>query len=343
MSRAELDTALSIRPYTAADESKVLALLTLGLGGGPAGSRSSDFFRWKHLSNPFGTSMLLVAELDDEIVGLRAFMRWTFTAGDRTIRAVRAVDTVTHPAHQGKGIFSKLTRRAVEVLREDTDLIFNTPNAQSGPGYLKMGWKVVGKVPVRVRIRRPVAFARGIGSARSTDATPSRSVEIGAPAASEILRDDERLHGLVNDLAPGDDRLATPTSVAYLTWRYGESPLGYRVVVDPDGNDLRGLAVFRIRPRGTLWEATIADVLTRAGDERSIGKLLDRVCSSARIDHATCHFPDGSATLAAARRRRFVRSPTGGLLLTVNPLVPDLDATTDLGAWALSLGTLEVF
>jgi hypothetical protein len=287
--------------------------------------------------------MLLVAELDGEIVGLRAFMRWRFVAGDRTIRAARAVDTVTHPDHQGKGIFSKLTKKAVEVLREDTDLIFNTPNGQSGPGYLKMGWTAVGQVPVRLRVRRPLAVARGMGTARSAEARPTRTVEVVAPPASEVLADEQGLQALLEDLPPGDGRLTTPMSVAYLRWRYGASPLGYRAIEETDEEGLRGIALFRVRPRGVLWEATIADVLARSGDQRTIARLLDRVCTSARIDHATCHFPSGSPAVAAARRRRFLRSPTGSLLLTANPLADGLVWVADLGAWALSLGTLEVF
>ncbi|MET1012133.1 MAG: GNAT family N-acetyltransferase, partial [Actinomycetota bacterium] len=110
---------IGIRPYEDADEARVLRLLDDALGGGPAGRRTVDLFRWKHVDNPFGRSMMLVAESDGRIVGLRAFMRWRFLSGSRLLSAVRAVDTATHPDYQGRGIFSKLTREALEVLRVD--------------------------------------------------------------------------------------------------------------------------------------------------------------------------------------------------------------------------------
>src|SRR3954462_4949881 len=96
---------LAIAPYTTADEPAVLDLLRSSLGEGPAGTRTAEFFRWKHLANPFGPSFMLVARSDGEIIGLRAFMRWRFSAGGRDHAAVRAVDTATHPAHRGRGIF----------------------------------------------------------------------------------------------------------------------------------------------------------------------------------------------------------------------------------------------
>ena len=69
--------------------------------------------------------------------------------GDKVYRCLRAVDTATHPEHQGKGIFKKLTLQLIdEAAKQGYDFIFNTPNAQSTPGYLKMGWKRWGKVPL---------------------------------------------------------------------------------------------------------------------------------------------------------------------------------------------------
>ena len=148
---------ISLRPYREEDESAVLELLDASLGGGPVGRRPPSFFRWKHMSNPFGRSFMLVAEDDGRIVGLRAFMRWRFQAGDRELLAVRAVDTATHPDYQGQGIFSRLTLAALDELGGQVDLVFNTPNEKSLPGYLKMGWRPVGQVPIRVRVRHPTA------------------------------------------------------------------------------------------------------------------------------------------------------------------------------------------
>ena len=92
---------VAVRPFAAEDLPRVLELLDRSLGGGPAGRRPPEFFRWKHLDNPFGTSFMLLAERDGRPVGLRAFMRWRLLAGDRVVAAARAVDTATHPDFQG--------------------------------------------------------------------------------------------------------------------------------------------------------------------------------------------------------------------------------------------------
>jgi GNAT superfamily N-acetyltransferase len=342
VNETEIDTSLEIRPYVPDDEAEVLRLLVGSLGQGPSGDRSPEFFRWKHLENPFGASFLLVAESAGEIVGLRAFLRWRFVRGDREIRAVRAVDTVTRPDHRGHGIFSKLTLRAIELLRGETDLIFNTPNSSSLPGYLKMGWRQVGWMPIRLRARRPLAIARGLRSIGDVRARPDREITVDAMPARDALEAGEELLPLMTERDPMG-RLTTPVSADYLRWRYARAPLGYKAVVDRDAGGVRGVAFFRVRPRGTLWEATVADVLVRPGDVRAAGDVLRRLVRSADIDHAICHFPPHSTQLAGARRRGFLRSPKKGELLTVNPLRDDLADVTDVDAWAVTLGTLEVF
>ena len=84
-----VQTQILVRPWRDDDLAPVLDLLQAALGDGPAGSRPAEFFTWKHLENPFGPSLMLVAEADGRPVGLRAFMRWRFRTGERTIEAVQ--------------------------------------------------------------------------------------------------------------------------------------------------------------------------------------------------------------------------------------------------------------
>src|SRR4029079_3500391 len=102
--------------------------------------------RWKHVDNAFGRSPMWVACDGERIAGFRAFMRWEFEGAGEVKRAVRTVDTATHPDYQGQGIFTKLTLAGLEELAaEGVDFVFNTPNDKSRPGYLKMGWHVLGR------------------------------------------------------------------------------------------------------------------------------------------------------------------------------------------------------
>jgi GNAT superfamily N-acetyltransferase len=333
------DLGVTVRPFVDEDLPRVLGLLDASLGGGPAGRRPPEFFTWKHLDNPFGRSLLLVAEHDDRLIGLRAFLRWRLAAGDRVLTAVRAVDTATHPDFQGMGVFSRLTRAALDAMEGQVDLVFNTPNGKSGPGYLKLGWREVGRVPVTVRVRRPL---RLLTSRRARPGGPAPAPPVAAGPAAATLEDADAVAALLGrEPTPGG--LATPRTVEYLRWRYGAAPLlGYRAVAEERGGELAGLALFRVRPRGGLWESTVAEVLA-GGDPATARRLLRRVAAAAPVDHLTLHAPAGSPLARAARRCGYLPSPAG-IRLVANPRTAGIDPDpTRLDAWALSLGDLEVF
>jgi GNAT superfamily N-acetyltransferase len=345
MRRVSLATECEIRPYRQEDEPEVLDLLGRALGGGPTGSRQPGSFRWKHFENPFGPSYMLVAEQDGRIVGLRAFMRWRFRSREGSVRAVRAVDTATHPDHRGRGIFSRLTSEAVAGISGDSELIFNTPNEQSLPGYLKMGWRPVGTVPVSIRVRRPWRFLAGVASVGSPEAGSSPRPSIEAEHALEALSDPALATLLDAADMDADGRLRTPRDATYLRWRYGLAPmLDYRAVRLHQGDALAGLAMFRVHPRGRLQEGVVCELIVRPGDGETARYLLGRVVRAGNVDHLACHFAPGSTAARAVRRAGFLRTPRG-MTFIVNPIGESSAArhADEIDAWALTLGDLEVF
>ncbi|HEX2577368.1 MAG TPA: GNAT family N-acetyltransferase, partial [Aquihabitans sp.] len=252
----------------ASHEDAILALAarTLGWTDDP---RFRALYRWKHERSPFGASPRWVAVEDGEVVGFRVLLPWRFERGDGTVvRAVRAVDTATDPAHQGRGIFRRLTTAAVEELRaEGVDFVFNTPNDQSRPGYLKMGWIELGRPPVAVvprgRSLPRIARSRAAAELWSVPSTVGRAA---GPFFEEVD---------AADLVGPHHRAGTwrtERTPSFLAWRYGLAELGYRVLTV---DDLRpaarrgpGAVVFRLRRRGPSTEATIADVLAPRPDVR---------------------------------------------------------------------------
>jgi GNAT superfamily N-acetyltransferase len=340
---------LTVRPFQPDDIPACLSLLEICLAGGPTGRRDAAFFRWKHLDNPFGRSVALVAERDGHMLGLRTFMRWNLVSGARTIPAVRAVDTATHPAAQGQGIFKRLTTEALDLAAADALLVFNTPNAQSKPGYLRMGWTVVDDLPVLIRPVRPLRFLRHARESRA--ALPplgGEQPEAGLPT-TEALPTLAGLADLIDDVElpkQHDPRIRTPLSPEYLTWRYVDVPgVVYRYATVHDGARLRGLAVGRMRTRGELREFTLTELITKPGDRRGLRRLLRKVVRAGG-DHVATVLPRQSSSAAALRRHGFVRMPGANLTMTSRPLpgapedLPDVRVATN---WALHLGDLELF
>jgi hypothetical protein len=322
---------VTIRRASASDVPAVLGLLESSLGW-RSDDRHAEFFAWKHEQNPFGPSPAWVAvDGDGDLLGFRTFLRWEFVDGSDVVRAVRAVDTATRPDAQRRGIFSRLTKTAIEFLRsDDVAFVFNTPNPQSLPGYVSMGWQKVGRLPVGARVASLGRWARVLRARGPADKWSLHS--LGGVSASCAFADRARVERLLASLFD-TKMLHTRLSVEYLRWRYGPPALGYRILT-PGPTLEDGAAVFRLRRRGRAVEAVICDLLVPSDQQKLRGELCRRVLAVTGADYAIrIGHPRSTGG--------FLTLPGRGPMLTWRGLV---DTTMPpLRHWDLSLGDVELF
>jgi GNAT superfamily N-acetyltransferase len=310
-----------VRAATTDDRAAILALAQRSLGWAND-ERDRAFFAWKHDENPFGPSPAWVAEADGALLGFRTFLRWELQRGHEALRCVRAVDTATDPDAQGRGIFRTLTLHAVDELTAlGVDAIFNTPNEQSRPGYLKMGWSDLGRPTLDVVPRAPWSIATMVRSQAGAQKW-SLTTDVGAPAP-EVLATGEAASLVQRLVRP--PRLATRRTIELLRWRYSFEPLAYRAA------EVRGgWCVFRLRRRGPSLEVAVCEWLSDEADRRA----LHRIVRAAGADYAV-------GLGLSTRRQGVLPIPGRGPRVTWRPLAhPGVPPLQDL---ALGQGDLELF
>lgn len=209
-----------VRESNPNDTAAIIQLLQLSLGESLL-KKTAAIWEYKHLRNPFGKSYVLLAEEDSKLIGVRAFMQWQWQLENKVWTSYRAVDTATHPKYQGKGIFKKLTLKALDDVQKKEDcFVFNTPNNQSRPGYLKMGWKEVGKINVAVVFTFCYCF-RLLAKAKIAQKANDSKLE----ALCQLHNTDLKYKNVI----------FTPKSVSYLKWRYEENLLQkYHLISTPN-------------------------------------------------------------------------------------------------------------
>jgi len=319
---------MEITTAQSADLPEMIALLKQSLGEGLI-PKSEAYFNWKHQENPFGVSKILLAKADGKIVGLRAFMRWRWECDQEIVQAVRAVDTATDPAHQGKGIFKKLTMQAVdECTAEGTALVFNSPNPISLQGYLKMGWYITGRMPLYI----------GPGSI-----TPRLFSEAKLNKAYELFDVQNALKPLSKDWkATGvTTSFHTPLTFQYLKWRYQDCPiLKYGAIIEPGAFGL----IFRLKKVNKFMELRICEAWTeKKGADGSARKALRKLVRTLKPALITC----GPAPLFETDKKR----PLGlfgpykkGPITTLRPLANHkLNNFDHFSRWSPSIGSMELF
>ncbi len=286
---------------------------------------TETIWRYKHESNPFGNSLVLVAEENGEIIGVRAFMAWEWTINKETFKSYRAVDTATHPMHQGKGVFKKLTLNALEKAKNSgIDLIFNTPNNQSRPGYLKMGWEIVGKIKVGIKPSLVSIFVNQ-ESNKSYDISLSKD----SPSLNILCED-------WNTNLQRQNKIFTAKSASFLQWRYCENPLQQYEVFQNSELFIAGY----IKKRKNISELRIAECIYRdSTSNKLIQKIIKEWCRKFGVQLV-------SYSPQLFKLGKFTFEGNIGPILTIKDL--NLNGLSyslfnDINNWSNSIGDLELF
>jgi hypothetical protein len=292
--------------------------------------------------NPFGRSYVLLAEEAGKLVGLRAFMKWEWTWNGQIFRSIRAVDTATHPDYQGKGIFKKLTLHQVDICKQEgIAFVYNTPNSQSKPGYIKMGWVEQGKLPLKFKLLRPLSLTyhklfNGKRSIRNE--TASLPMQTWDTALADLL----------NIKPAKTNRLSTRISSQYISWRYENNPLfRYNYITD----HLNFLMIFRIKNHSFASELRIVEfiLLNSETDLKALNKQTRKevlqFCKANKIDFIAMSGLQYSLYQSCFSWMGIIPVRALGPSITLKNLNMDekFPELLEIENWSYSLGDLEVF
>lgn len=350
----------TIRPFEADDRDAYLSLYATVFGARP----SDAWFDWKYASNPYTDHVpIVVAERDGTLVGARSFLALALRTPGGRVGAFQACDTMVHPDHRRRGLFTRMTRQALDrYAGGDPALSFNFPNEKTLAGNRKLGWQLVENLAVYYRYQQPAArlpplprpvrwavAAGGRGYLRLRERLGPPAADVSVTRAT-TLPTDTLVH-----LAQSRrlSRFHVPRDEPFYRWRYDRPDRTYRAYVARRSGEPVGAAVFgtgagsagqlmEVLPRAAPDEAVSAALL-RAGlrdhaDASVVTGLADDVSPSVL---ASSGFLDGTAwplrRLVGARPfvvRPFTDDGTGWELHGAD--------LRDPGNWLLSFGEFDV-
>ena len=341
---------IEVRKSSAEQADRFTAFIAESMGTTGNVPIEASYWHWKHVANPFGVSPLLTAHAADRLVGLRVFMRWVWCSGEEFVPTVRAVDTATHPSFRGRGIFRRLTLQLVDVMRqEEIGFVYNTPNEFSKPGYLKMGWKEVGRIPLMIRPMRPArlvlrALRQRLGLGDVSIDESSRGDAAQGKTIGELCEQASFIDKLTAS-DPLDYRYTTARSAAYLRWRYSAIPgLTYRAVWDSAPGREHAI-IYRYRLRRGVRELSLSDVLVVPGAEQAARASVRRLMKGSDVDFVSAVAAPSTPERRVLDGAGFLPMRTLAPILTVRSVAADaaLRSPFDIRNWRLSTGDLELF
>jgi RimJ/RimL family protein N-acetyltransferase len=272
-----MENEYEIRRYEPSDLSGFLSLYEQVFGR----IMSTDWFSWKYEENPyFCTIPIFIAETDGNLVGVRPFFSLPIQAECTTYTAFQPTDAMVHPDHRRRGLFTRMTKRALDWLADAMDsqtaFCFNFPNQQSLPGDLKLGWREVGTVPRYFRVQRPGVFLGDDSRLPDSVATVasrsyllatrilrSRSSEVSVERYSEIPA--ELLASMYARRVPTG--LHAHRTTEFYRWRFENPDWDYTTYVATQGTEPIGAIVVGVRESEGATLARITEVLPSVLDD----------------------------------------------------------------------------
>jgi len=122
---------------------------------------SLEFLRKKFSTHVFGASYIGFLAFDEETNEPAAYygvFPVSVIQNGKTILTAQSGDTMTHPAHQGKGLFTKLATLTYELAKtEGVQLVWGFPNKNSYPGFTKkLNWLDNGNlIKFKLKVNTP--------------------------------------------------------------------------------------------------------------------------------------------------------------------------------------------
>ena len=252
---------------------------------------SAELWNWKYLQNPLASidSEVIVAVDNGKIVGARPFLLAEMWLKSERVKVAQPCDTMVHPEHRRKGIFSRMNQYAIEHLRQKGYAFFyNFPGAMSRPGYLRQGWKIISTTDTLFRIVNPQKLIsyklknKFLGNSLGFiyDKLLNTGVKASPLSSSfQIKVFDhlaEELKGI--DILRDNSAIDLVRSATYLRWRFDRHPEhSYKYVMAKKDGDLWGYAVTSMQKQpSSLVHGMIVDYLVKDEDITCIRALISQ-------------------------------------------------------------------
>jgi len=260
------------------DSEKILSLRRLVFGEMEVDKLDPRFWKWEFVDGPDGKALLYLAENGDKLAGHFADIPRRFSVNGEVLLGTLSLDLMVHPDYRRKGIFAEMGRYAAQRVKEEKGFFMTAfpIRKETIGGLLKIGWEVVGELPVLVY---PLRF-RGIVNRYLHCSPLSLPVGGAARAGYHLLRGwrrQEEPQGIqleeISQLDGGFDRFWEKAMKlypvmgvrdrAFLNWRYLKNPIrNYTLYRARENGEMTGYLILRRVDLLRFKSVVVVDLLT---------------------------------------------------------------------------------
>jgi GNAT superfamily N-acetyltransferase len=274
----------SVREYREGDEEQILELRGIVLSG----SRDKEWWQWMYRDGPLGPATIMVAEVNQRIIGTSGSILVPLKVGDQITRGSHGIDLMVHPDYRRQGIMKALSAKLRESSRGMKKSIgYGTPNNESYQGFVKrMGALDIGELPflfkvinwgalLKNRYKIPVFAGKLFGYTWERITNRPLSLKDAEIEVEEVFSFDERIDKFCQK-ASEIKAIMVMKNMKYLNWRYVAKPgKEYKILLAKKHQEITGFIVLKLE-KNILFRGYIVDLLTLPGEDIVAEVLITR-------------------------------------------------------------------
>jgi GNAT superfamily N-acetyltransferase len=222
-----------------------------------------DWLKWKYFGSPFGDCIVVMAySKKGELAGEISFGKYEFVDNGNIVRAIYSYQTMVHPNFQRKGLFSTLTKKVIEIAKEQNiDVVFNFPNHNSYKPFVKLNFKPLNSLKYWITAGHFLTFIKQFNPLSIRK--PFLVNKIETYSSNTLLLFDR----LAKNVHPYSFKnvLYPNRTFEFLKWRYFTHAMHHYEIIETT----LGWSIVRIGKRGSFTEAQIMDVFPKKEFNRS--------------------------------------------------------------------------
>lgn len=309
-----------------------------------------DYLKWEYLQNPFGGGLAMVEREGRKLVSQYVVVPRQYVFGSDSHLGSLSLNTITHPAHRGKGHFSKLAELTyTECEKKNIDFTVGFPNANSVNGFLgRLKFNEIGRLPLFIKIVNPFRsvynFIFNLDKRGEIEIVfePSNSSYSNFNFDNDSTKYKEFIQRFNQR-----NLIATNRNLNYLKWRYEEIPYRkYQIFKSEEKGEISSIVVMRAKFIHGVRVGIVVDLLC---DNQFSGlKSLFKSTSNSNLDLFVSTVPDSSIEKSNLTKSGFLTVPKFLMFKKLHMIIrshsKDLPKSfSDFKKWFITFGDYDIF
>lgn len=253
-----------------------------------------NYLIWQYLDNPAGTPFLFTSREKSAIslAGQYLVLPQNYQVLGDIVSGSLSLNTLTHPDHQGKGLFTKMANSTyVDCSENDNYFTIGFPNPLSYPGFVrKLDFTHLGDIPLLIKPLKPLNICMSFF--QKNKEKHGGEIVFQSAQSNEIIREfnfssdeDQKKYEHFWEKMKVNYPVSSNKDFQFLKWRYNDHPTKkYKVYSLYKDDEIIGIVILRAEHVWGFNVGIIMDFMQLNFTDKTLLKFVSKSFKNMKLD-----------------------------------------------------------